>query len=128
MAKIVTIVTVIGIIISLLGLLAMSTYFIQQRSLEIAVRKVFGSETKQVWTQLVKTFLIYVVIAFVFAIPVSWYVMNDWLSSYSYRISLNPLIFLAAGLFCLLISFLTVFLQSKKAAERNPIESFRHKE
>ncbi|HBK28518.1 MAG TPA: ABC transporter permease [Parabacteroides sp.] len=128
MAKIVTIVTVIGIIISLLGLLAMSTYFIQQRSLEIAVRKVFGSETKQVWTQLVKTFLIYVIIAFVFAIPVSWYVMNDWLSSYSYRISLNPLIFLAAGLFCLLISFLTVFLQSKKAAERNPIDSFRHKE
>lgn len=127
-AKIVSIVTVIAILISFLGLLAMSTYFIQQRSLEIAIRKVFGSDSKQVWVQLVKTFLMYVVIAFLFAAPVSWYIMRDWLSSYSYRISLNPLIFLAAGLFCLIISFFTVFLQSKKAAEQNPIKSFQHKD
>lgn len=125
LAKIVSVFTVVAILISLLGLLAMSTYFIQQRSLEVAVRKVFGSDNKQILTQLVKTFLMYVVIAFVFAVPVSYYVMNNWLADYSYRISLNPLIFVIAGLFCLIISFLTVFYQSWHAANANPIDSFR---
>ena len=125
LAKIVGVFTVVAILISLLGLLAMSTYFIQQRSLEVAVRKVFGSDNRQILTQLIRTFLMYVVVAFVFAVPVSYYVMNNWLADYSYRISLNPLIFVIAGLFCLIISFLTVFYQSWHAANANPIESFR---
>ena len=125
LAKIVGVFTVVAILISLLGLLAMSTYFIQQRSLEVAVRKVFGSDNRQILTQLVRTFLMYVVVAFVFAVPVSYYAMNNWLADYSYRISLNPLIFVIAGLFCLIISFLTVFYQSWHAANANPIESFR---
>ena len=125
LAKIVGVFTFVAVLISLLGLLAMSTYFIQQRSLEVAVRKVFGSDNKQILTKLVKTFLMYVVFAFILAVPVAYYFMSDWLADYSYRISLNPLIFIAAGLFCLLISFLTVFYQSWKAANANPIESFR---
>lgn len=127
LAKIVGVFTFVAILISLLGLLAMSTYFIQQRSLEVAVRKVFGSDNRQILTKLVKTFLMYVVFAFILAVPVAYYFMSDWLADYSYRISLNPLIFIAAGLFCLLISFLTVFYQSWKAANMNPIESFRNK-
>lgn len=127
LAKIVGVFTFVAVLISLLGLLAMSTYFIQQRSLEVAVRKVFGSDNRQILTKLVKTFLMYVVFAFILAVPVAYYFMSDWLADYSYRISLNPLIFIAAGLFCLLISFLTVFYQSWKAANMNPIESFRNK-
>ena len=127
LAKIVGVFTFVAILISLLGLLAMSTYFIQQRSLEVAVRKVFGSDNRQILTQLVKTFLMYVVFAFFLAVPVAYYFMSDWLADYSYRIALNPFIFIGAGLFCLLISFLTVFYQSWKAANANPIESFRNK-
>ena len=127
LAKIVGVFTVVAILISLLGLLAMSTYFIQQRSLEVAVRKVFGSDNKQILVQLVKTFLMYVVFAFVIAVPVAYYFMSDWLADYNYRIALNPLIFIAAGVFCLLISFLTVFYQSWHAANANPIDSFRNK-
>lgn len=125
LAKIVGVFTAVAILISLLGLLAMSTYFIQQRSLEVAVRKVFGSDNRQILTQLVRIFLMYVVIAFVFAVPVSYYVMSNWLADYSYRISLNPLIFVSTGIFCLFISFCTVFYQSWHAANANPIESFR---
>ena len=127
LAKIVGVFTFVAVLISLLGLLAMSTYFIQQRSLEVAVRKVFGSDNRQILTQLVKTFLMYVVFAFFLAVPVAYYFMSDWLADYSYRIALNPFIFIGAGLFCLLISFLTVFYQSWKAANANPIESFRNK-
>ncbi|WP_308587828.1 FtsX-like permease family protein, partial [uncultured Parabacteroides sp.] len=122
---IVMIFAVIAILISLLGLLAMSTYFIQQRSSEIAVRKVFGSTNAQVLLRLVKAFLTYVAIAFIIAIPLIWYFMNGWLSDYSYRIELSPWIYIAAGVFCLAISFVTVFIQSYQAAVSNPVENIR---
>lgn len=125
LVKIVTIFACIAILISLLGLLAMSTYFIQQRSQEIAIRKVFGSENKQILTRLVFTFLNYVLIAFVIATPVVWYFMRQWLTSYTYRISLNPLLFILPGLFCLLVSLLAVFVQSYQAANSNPVNSVK---
>ena len=128
LAKIVGIFTSVAILISLLGLLAMSTYFVQQRSLEIAVRKVYGSDSHQILTQLIRSFLIYVGIAFILALPVAWYFMNDWLKDYDYRIPLSPWIFLAAGLFCLLVAFLSVLFQSWQAANRNPIESLKDRQ
>lgn len=124
--KIVSIFAFIAVLISLLGLLAMSTYFIQQRSSEIAVRKVFGSTNVQVLVRLVKAFLTYVAIAFIIAIPLIWHFMNGWLTGYSYRIALSPWIYVAAGLFCLIISFVTVFIQSYQAATANPIESIKN--
>lgn len=127
-STIVSIFAAIAVLISLLGLLAMSTYFIQQRYGEIAVRKVFGSSNGQILRRLVATFLAYVGIAFIIAVPLIWYFMHKWLSEYSYRISLSPLIFIAAGLFCLLISFVTVYLQSYRAANLNPTESFRNRQ
>lgn len=122
---IVVVFAVIAILISLLGLLAMSTYFIQQRSSEIAVRKVFGSTNAQVLLRLVKAFLTYVAVAFIIAIPLIWYFMNGWLTGYSYRITLSPWIYAVAGLFCLVVSFITVFIQSYQAATANPIESIK---
>lgn len=126
MVKIIGVFAIVAILISLLGLLAMSTYFIQQRSQEVAVRKVFGSDNQAILMRLVSSFLMYVGIAFVIATPISWYFMKQWLSDYSYRISLNPLIFVAAGLFCLLISFLAVFFQSWRAANANPVDSVKN--
>lgn len=122
---IVTIFCVIAIIISLLGLLAMSNYYVQQRSQEIAIRRVFGSSEKEILSRLINTFLSYVLIAFVIAIPLIWYLMHRWISDFSYRIKLYPWIFIAAGLFLLLIAFLTVFRQSYKAATANPSEGVR---
>ena len=125
LSAIITLFAVIAILISLLGLIAMSTYFIQQRQKEIAVRKVFGSTSRQIWTSLVRTFLIYVVVAFVIAVPIVWYFMSDWLSGYSYRISLSWWIFALAGLFCLMVSFVAVFIQSYLASNANPINHIK---
>lgn len=125
LATIVIVFACIAILISLLGLLAISTYFIHQRSQEIAVRKVFGSDNKAILTRLVGTFLNYVGIAFIIATPIVWYLMKEWLSDYSYRIDLNPLIFVGAGLFCLLTSFVAVFVQSWRAANSNPVDSVK---
>lgn len=125
--KIVSIFAGIAILISMLGLLAMSTYFIQQRSQEVAIRKVFGADNRGVLFRLTSSFLMYVGIAFIVVTPIVWYFINQWLSDYSYRITLNPLIFIAAGLFCLLISFVTVFFQSYRAANANPVDSIANK-
>ena len=123
MTKIVSLFASIAVIISMLGLLAMSTYFIHPRSQEVAIRKVFGSDNQAILIRLISSFLVYVGVAFIIATPIIWYFMNQWLSDYSYRISLNPLIFIVSGIFCLVIALVTVFFQSYKAANANPIES-----
>lgn len=110
----------IAVVISLMGLVAMSSFFIGQREREIAVRKVFGSTSGQICTKLVRTFLAYVLVAFVIAVPIIWHFMGDWLAAYSYRISLSWWIFAAAGAFCLLVSFVAVFFQSRSASNANP--------
>lgn len=124
--KIIHLFTAIAILISLLGLIAISTYFIRQRTKEIAVKKLLGSGSEQVMINLIKSFLYYVVIAFVIAIPISWYFMRNWLDDYSYRISLSPFYFLLAGAFCLLISALTVCWQSYRAAIANPVNALKN--
>ena len=125
LSKIISIFTLIAIIISTLGLLAMSAYFIRQRSTEIAVRKVFGSTNTQVLKKLVWQFLRLVVVAFFIACPIIWYVMSEWLKEFPYRINLSVWIFLAAGAFTLLISFITVYWHSSIAANENPTKSIK---
>lgn len=120
--RILLIFTGIAIIISTLGLLAMSTYYIQQRQMEVAVRKIFGSTSNEVLLKLVSNFMKIVLIAFVVAIPVIWVVMNHWLSDFDYRIALSPLIFVGAGIISCIISFISVYWQSNRAANTNPIK------
>ncbi|GAP73021.1 ABC transporter, permease protein [Candidatus Symbiothrix dinenymphae] len=120
-STIVIIFTIIAILISLLGLIAMSTYFVRQRTKEIAIRKVHGAENFKVLSELVQVFLTYVLIAFVIAVPIIWYIIRQWLDDYAYRISLSPWIFIAAGLFCFLVAFISVYWQSRIAANANPV-------
>lgn len=121
MAEIITSLSLLAILISALGMLAMSTYFMRQRAQEVAVRKVFGSTDREVLTRLVMSFLRLVVVAFVVAVPVIWYVMNHWLSGYAYRIPLSWTIFALAGATAFGIAFGTVLWQSLKATRANPI-------
>lgn len=120
MITILMIFTFVAIIISSLGLLAMSVYFVRQRSMEIAVRKVIGSTNSQVLNKLVWQFLRLVVIAFVIACPISWYTMSEILMSEAYRIDLSVWIFISAGAFAILISFITVYWHCSIAANENP--------
>ena len=110
----------VALLISLMGLVAMSTYFIQQRRQEVAVRKVFGTKERVVVRHLMRPYLLYVGIGFVLAAPVAWGLIERWLSSYSYRISMNMGYLLLVGLFCLSVSFLAVYFQSRHAARMNP--------
>ncbi len=122
---IVTLFTLIAVVISILGLVAMSTYFIRQRSGEIAIRRVFGSTGNRIFRRLTFNFLKLVVLAWVIAIPVVWYLMSRWLAGFPYRISLSPWIFVATGVAALVISAVAVSWQSSAAARRNPVEAIK---
>lgn len=126
MLRIVGIFTAVALLISALGLVAMSTYHIRQKEQEMAVRKVFGSTRGEVLRRLVAAFMRLVGIAFLIACPVAWWGLDRWLEDYTVRIALSPLIFLAAGLFAAAVALLAVFWQSDRAARANPIDAIKN--
>ncbi len=125
LSTILTIFAIIAIMISMLGLMAMSTYYVRQRSADIAVHKVMGGTSMEVLVNLVKPFMFYVLIAAIISIPIIYYVMNDLLSQFSYRISIYWWIYGGSTLLAILICFVSVVFQCYKAANTNPINSLK---
>jgi putative ABC transport system permease protein len=115
----------IAIIIACVGLFGLAAYTASSRTKEIGVRKVLGATVINVVFLLSKDFTKLIMIAFVLAAPLAWYVMNTWLESFAYRIELGVGVFILAGVAALVISWVTVSYQSIKAAIVNPIKSLR---
>lgn len=123
--KIFSLFAAISIIIASLGLFGLSAFAIEQRTKEIGVRKVLGASVQNVVLLLSKEFLVMVIIAFVIAVPVTWFAMNKWLQEFAYRINISWFTFIASGIIALLIALITVSFQSVKAAIANPVKSLR---
>ena len=123
--KLITLFTLIAIVVSVLGFIGMSLFFIRQRQKDIGIRKIMGSTSHEVMMLMLRTFCAPLLVSFVIAIPLSWYVMNDWLSNFSYRISLSPWIFAVTCAFALLVAVLSVSIQIIKAVRTNPVESIK---
>ncbi|WP_458629112.1 FtsX-like permease family protein [Winogradskyella sp. PC D3.3] len=117
--------SILAIILSCIGLFAMSLLIVAQRRKEIGVRKIVGASVSAITILLTKDFLKLVVIAFLVATPIAWWSMNKWLQNYAYRIDLNIWMFLAAGGIAVLIAILTIAVKTIKAATSNPVESLR---
>ncbi len=115
----------LAILISCLGLFGLAAYTAERRRKEIGVRKVLGASVSGITTLLSKDFIKLVVIACLLAFPVAWWMMNDWLQTYQYRITISWWIFLAAGITSILIALITISFQSIKAAIANPVKSLR---
>jgi len=115
----------LAIIIACVGLFGLAAYTASLRTKEIGIRKVLGATVWTVVLLLSKDFTKLILIAFVLAVPLGWYMMSQWLEGFAYRTTLSPLTFLLAGTVALVISLLTVSYQSIKAAVRNPVRSLR---
>ncbi|RXQ95076.1 ABC transporter permease [Ancylomarina salipaludis] len=124
--KIVKYFAMLTVIISVMGLFAMSLYYVQQKQKEIGIRKVNGAKTSEILKLLNRDFSLWVIIAFVLACPIAWYAMNKWLQNFAYKTELSWWIFALAGLIAMGIAMLTVSFQSWRAATRNPVESLRY--
>ena len=117
--------SVLSILISCLGLFGLATYATQRRTKEIGVRKVLGAGEAVIVALLAKEFLQLVVIALLIAFPVAWYIMNQWLQGFVYKVNISGWVFVGAGVVALLVAFVTVSYQTIKAAIANPVKSLR---
>jgi putative ABC transport system permease protein len=113
----------LAIFISMLGILGLASFVAELRSKEIAIRKVLGATASSIWQLLSKEFVLLLIISCMFAIPLSWYYMNDWLQQFEIRTDLSWWIFFGAALATLLIMLITASYQTIKAAVVNPTKS-----
>jgi ABC-type antimicrobial peptide transport system permease subunit len=113
------------IFISCLGLFALAAYMAENRIREIGVRKVLGASVTSITAMLAKDFVWLVLIAFVVAAPVAWFIMHQWLINYSYRVPIGWDIFALAGGLALFIAVATVSYQAVRAAIANPVKALR---
>lgn len=124
-SKVSSVFAVLAIVISCLGLFGLAAYTAAQRTKEIGIRKVLGASITGLARLLSKDFLQLVIIACLIAFPVAWWMMNDWLQSYQYRISINWWIFPLTCLVAILIALLTISFHAIKTAMANPVTSLR---
>jgi ABC-type antimicrobial peptide transport system permease subunit len=126
MSILLSIFTSLAIFIGCLGLFGLATFMANQKTKEIGVRKVMGASVESIVFMFSKQFIILILIGFALAAPFAWFVMNEWLSEFAYRIDLSVWIFLAGiGITCM-IAMLTVGYRSLRAATANPVKSLRY--
>jgi len=116
---------VLAIIISAIGLLGLTAFSAERRTKEIGIRKVLGAKTVDIVKLMLGQFSKPVLFANIIALPIAWWLMDGWLASFEYRIDLNILWFIGAGIAALLVAWATVISYSFKAAQANPAKSLR---
>ena len=118
--------TLFAIVISCLGLFGLASFLTEQRTSEIGIRKVLGASESGIVFLLSKQFTKWVLIANLFAWPAAYFVMNEWLKSFAYRINIGIWVFVLSGMLAVGIAIVTVSYQALKAARANPIDSLRY--
>ena len=115
----------VAIVLSCMGLLAMVLLIIQQRVKEIGVRKVLGASVQNISVLISKDFLLLVIVAVLIATPIAWLAMNQWLKDFPYRIEIRWWMFALVAFVALLVSCLTISINTVRAAMQNPVKSLR---
>jgi len=113
------------IFISCLGLFGLAAYMAEARIKEIGIRKILGASVMGITTLLTKDFLKLVLVSLLIASPIAWYIMDNWLQSADYRISISVWVFIGAGFVSVMIALMTVGYQAVSAARANPVKNLR---
>ena len=118
--------TIVTIFIALLGLLGLSSFVTEQRSKEIGIRKILGASVGNILKLLYREFVLLILIAFIFAVPVAWWRLDIWLNdSFIYHTSLNWVYFLLAGLLAFVVGMATISFYIVRAATNNPVDAVK---
>jgi ABC-type antimicrobial peptide transport system permease subunit len=124
--KLANLFAILAIVISCLGLFGLSAFAAEQRTKEVGIRKVLGATLTGIVSLFSKDFSKLVVIAFLLAAPLTWWIMNQWLQQYTYRVAIEWWMFASTGGLSLLLTWIIVGLQAAKAATVNPARSLRN--
>lgn len=125
MSTLLTLFTTVAIFIGCLGLFGLATFMANQKTKEIGVRKVLGASAESIVLLFSREYILLIFVGFVLAAPVAWYLMNQWLDGFAYKITIGPGVFAAGIGLTLLIAMATVGYRSVKAALANPADSLR---
>jgi len=125
MGSVLSIFALLTIFVACLGLFGLVTFTAEQRFKEIGIRKVLGSTVPQIVTMLSKDFLKLVCVSFILAFPLGYYLMNNWLQDFAYRIQIQWWVFVLAGIITICIAFITIGWKSFSAATMNPVKALR---
>jgi putative ABC transport system permease protein len=123
--EIITLAAMLSIFISCIGLFGLSILSTEKRTKEVGIRKVLGASVQSVVTLLSTNFIQLVLVAFLIATPIAWYVNNQWLQQFPYRISVSWQVFTLSGLCMILLAAATISFQSVRAALMNPVKSLK---
>ncbi|MCU0455439.1 MAG: ABC transporter permease [Bacteroidales bacterium] len=120
-----TLFTILAILIACLGLFGLASYMVEQRTKEIGIRKVFGADEGVIVRLISKEFLILVTVSIIIALPLSYYIMSNWLENYVYRTRIGILLLILAACLTLLITFITIGYKAYQASILNPAASIK---
>jgi putative ABC transport system permease protein len=123
--RIITLFSVLAIGIGAMGLFGLAAFSVQKRKKEISIRKVNGASTNSIFSLLSRDFFFLILIAGIMGIPLSWYLINQWLNGFAYRVEIGASEFIFSIGIILLIAVVTISFQVFKAATGNPVESLR---
>ena len=126
MGRIMKVFTFLAIVIASLGLFGLAAFIAEKRTKEIGIRKVNGASLISIFMLFTKDIVKLIVIAFVLAVPLTWYIMDNWLNNFTYRIDINWLVFVGAGLISFIIAILTISYQAYGASTKNPVEALKY--
>lgn len=118
--------TVLAILVACLGLFGLAAFLAEQKTKEIGVRKVLGASVPSILVLLSKEFLKWIIIANLIAWPIAYYIMNNWLENFAFRVNISVWIFIISGLAAIVIALATISIQALKAATANPVKSLRY--
>jgi putative ABC transport system permease protein len=125
-SKLAVMFTILGILVASLGLFGLTSFTVQQRTKEIGVRKTFGASVYNIWYLIAREILVLITVSAVIAIPFAYWIADNWLQNYEYRIHLQPLDFLAGFLIAIVIAIMTISYRAIRTAQMNPVVSLRY--
>jgi putative ABC transport system permease protein len=114
------------VVIAMIGLLGLVSFMVVARTKEIGVRKILGADVFSITKLLSKEFIMLVVIANLIAFPLTWYAANEWLTTFAFRMQVNPWLFVGTMLLALGFTLVVVSIQTIKAALTDPVKSLRY--
>ncbi len=125
MASVLDIFSFLGVGIACMGLLGIAALAFRQRTKEVSIRKVLGASLSNLIVLLIKDFTRLVLIAIALAVPLVWWLMNNWLQNFSFRVTINPLVFVITGIGLVLVCWITLGFLTVKTARINPAETLK---
>lgn len=126
LGKIVRMATLLAMFIGSLGLYALASLAMQNRTKEISIRKVMGATEQSLLVLLTKDYVFLIMISLLLSVPITWYMMNQWLQSFEYRVTIGWQVFAWAGALSLFIALVTISYQALKTAWTRPADTLKY--